>query len=203
MRGFLRKLRDFLFPYRVSGRNNVIKNSNPRRGVVIRINGNGNKITIDKAATLTNLVITVSGDDNEVTIGANCRIYGPCNILCEEGGSVTIGKNTGLRGVSVLARKAKISMGEDCMTSYGVTIRNHDSHRIYDIATTKLINAPKDIVIGNHVWLAQNVTILKGTDIGSNVVVGFGSIVTKDIPDNSICAGTPAIVVKQNTTWEK
>lgn len=199
----LRKMRDLLFPYDVKGKGNVIENQNKTRGVRIVIRGNSNRVVIKKAATLLNLSISISGDGNNVAIDENCRIYGPCKILCEDGGQVSIGKDTGLRGLTVLARKAKVSMGEDCMTSYGVIIRNHDSHRIYDIATTKLINAPKDIVIGNHVWLAQNVTILKGTVIGSNVVVGFGSIVTKDIPDNSICAGTPAIVVKQNTTWEK
>ena len=53
------------------------------------------------------------------------------------------------------------------------------------------------ISIGNDVWIGGNVTILPGVSIGSNVVVAAGSVVTKDIPDNSLVAGVPARIMRE------
>lgn len=201
--GLIRKFARKLFPYRIKGVDNTIVNHNKKSDLSIRINGNVNKVIIEKAATLSNLTISVNGDGNEIVIGKNCRIYGPCSIVCEDGGKVLIGKDTGLRGVQILSRHASVKIGKDCMTSYGIIIRNHDSHCIIDQNTKQILNPAKDIVIGNHVWIAQNVAILKGANIGNNVVVGYGSVVTRAIPDNSICVGSPASVAKSNITWKK
>ena len=54
-----------------------------------------------------------------------------------------------------------------------------------------------EIKIGDDVWLGGNVTILPGVNIGNNVVVGAGAVVTKDIPDNSLALGVPAKVVRK------
>ena len=53
------------------------------------------------------------------------------------------------------------------------------------------------ISIGNDVWIGGNVTILPGVNIGNNVVVAAGSVVTKDIPDNSLVAGVPARIIRE------
>ena len=88
------------------------------------------------------------------------------------------------------------------MFSYGITLRNHDSHKIIDPKTQQILNPPKDIVLGSHVWVAQNATILKGCRIGSDSVIGFGSIVTKSCAPGSIMTGIPAKVVKENIIWD-
>lgn len=54
-----------------------------------------------------------------------------------------------------------------------------------------------EIRIGRNVWIGDKVTILGGVNIGDNVIIGAGSIVTHDIPSNCMAAGTPAKVVKQ------
>lgn len=53
------------------------------------------------------------------------------------------------------------------------------------------------IVVGDNVWIGGNVVVLPGVHIGNNVVIGAGSIVTKDIPDNSLAYGNPCRVVKK------
>lgn len=58
------------------------------------------------------------------------------------------------------------------------------------------------IVIGNDVWIAANVVILPGVHIGNNVVIGAGSIVNRDIPDNSIAAGNPCKVIKEKSEYK-
>ena len=55
----------------------------------------------------------------------------------------------------------------------------------------------KPIVIGNNVWVGGNVVILGGVTIGDNAVIGAGSVVSKDIPANSLAVGNPCRVVRQ------
>jgi acetyltransferase-like isoleucine patch superfamily enzyme len=52
------------------------------------------------------------------------------------------------------------------------------------------------IVVGDDVWLGFGVVVLDGVRIGKGAVVGAGSVVTRDIPDNAIAVGVPARVVK-------
>lgn len=54
----------------------------------------------------------------------------------------------------------------------------------------------KGITIGENCWLGNNVTILDGVEIGNNCVVGAGSVVTRSIPESSVCYGVPAKVAK-------
>lgn len=54
----------------------------------------------------------------------------------------------------------------------------------------------KPITLGDDVWLGAHVTLCPGVTLGNNVVVGAGSTVVHDLPDNSVCVGTPARPVK-------
>ena len=55
----------------------------------------------------------------------------------------------------------------------------------------------KPIVIGSNAWLGANVTVLAGVTIGENAIIAAGSVVTKDVPDNMVVAGTPAKVIRE------
>lgn len=57
------------------------------------------------------------------------------------------------------------------------------------------IKAP--VIIGDNVWIGARTVILPGVTIGNNVVVAAGSVVTKDVPDNCLVAGVPAIIKKR------
>lgn len=54
-----------------------------------------------------------------------------------------------------------------------------------------------EIIIGKNVWIGDKVTILGGVTIGDNVIIGANSVVTHDIPSNSMAAGMPARIMKQ------
>lgn len=59
------------------------------------------------------------------------------------------------------------------------------------------------VTIGNDVWIGANCVIMPGVNIGNNVVIGAGSVVTHDIPDNSVAYGTPCKVIREITEYDK
>ena len=87
-------------------------------------------------------------------------------------------------------------MGNNVYITDGVKFITHDGgtllyrHLIPDLEITK------PIVVGDNVYIGNNVIILPGVTIGSNVVIGAGAIVSRDIPDNSVAVGVPARVIK-------
>lgn len=74
-----------------------------------------------------------------------------------------------------------------------------DSNGHETISNNRTIGSdePKSIVIGDNVWIAINVVILKGSVIGDNCIISAGSVVKGVFPKNSIISGNPARVVKQ------
>lgn len=88
-----------------------------------------------------------------------------------------------------------ITLGDHVSISRGATFLNHEG----GIWVLRGINSElagydilKPINVGNNVFIGMNVTIMPGVTIGDNVIIGTSSVVTKDIPSNTIVAGVPA-----------
>ena len=95
-----------------------------------------------------------------------------------------------------------IQIGEGCLFSNNIVIRNGDSHSVLSLEG-KRINPAQDVVIGKHVRIGQNVTILKEATIGEDSVIATGTIVTgKKFEGKAVLGGTPARIVKQNINWD-
>ena len=97
-----------------------------------------------------------------------------------------------------------VTLGKDCMLSSGIVIRAADGHTIFDINSKLPINSAKPIILGDHIWVGANVTILKGTKIPSNTIIGTGSLISKEfIEEYSVIAGIPAKVIKTGVNWDR
>ncbi len=122
------------------------------------------------------------------------------SVLLRDPERIYLGDRTTLGVNNILwagKKDAVIRMGKDVMTGPSVKIFafNHGM----DISSIPMIEQPtteKDVIIGDNVWIGANVLIMPGCNIGNGVILAAGSVVTKDLTDNTICAGVPAIVVK-------
>lgn len=168
----------------------------------IKLIGSDNLIDIGSLCLLTNTEIQLVGNDSKIIIEDKVRFMGPCKIIMGSNSTLIIKRNAGIRGVEFNLNGAKIEVGELCMFSYNIVLRNHDSHKIMNATNGEILNPPKDIILGNHVWIGQKATILKGCHIGNNSVIGFGAVVTKSCNDGSVMVGCPAQVVKEGITWD-
>lgn len=98
-----------------------------------------------------------------------------------------------------------LSIGSYCKITRGVIILNHDySRSVLRRVYGEVVGEAKDTSIGDNVFLGMNTIVLMGSHIGSNVIVGAGSVVTGDIPDNVVAAGSPAkVVCTLEEYWKK
>lgn len=95
-----------------------------------------------------------------------------------------------------LSRPELLEIGDHVLLHRGTTIMTHDfASRAFVNRYNDFIPSHGKVKIGNNVWLGENVSILKGVTIGDNVIIGYGSIVTKNIPDNSVAVGAPAKII--------
>lgn len=110
---------------------------------------------------------------------------------------VHIGSSTLIGYHFTLLCAESISIGNNCMFASDVFISD-ENHGIC-IDGWPYISQPlsvNPVVIGNNVWIGEKCIILPGVHIGNNAVIGAGSVVTHDIPENSMAAGNPAHVIK-------
>ena len=195
---FLRKI----IPIFIKGINNQIEIKCKIKKGRIDVLGSNNYVSIPESCRFNNAQITISGENNRLIIEEDVRLFGPCKIILEGDATLILGRKAGVRGVNFFLKEGKTIVGELCMFSYGIKIRNHDSHKIFLNGDTIPCNPPADISIGRHVWICQDATILKGVSIGEDSIVGLGSVVTKSCPANSIVAGVPARIVRSGIHWD-
>ena len=113
-----------------------------------------------------------------------------------EDGCIEIGGGGFTAGNNMLIAKEKISIGKNCQIAWGVTISDHDFHKTYKSGVQNVETSP--VKIGDGVWIGMNATILKGVKIGDNSIIAAGSMVIRDVPANTMVAGVPAKIVKEN-----
>lgn len=166
--------------------------------------GSGNYLFCEDGVKLINSTINFSGSDSVVYLSSSpkeaklkCTIYNDCNLY--------VGKNAYYNGVLhvIISEQSTVFIGESALMSYGITMRTADPHLVFSNDTYERINPTKSIFIGDHVWLGQDLIILKGTQIGSGSIIGAGSVVAgKTIPHNTSWAGNPARQLAKNVFWD-
>jgi acetyltransferase-like isoleucine patch superfamily enzyme len=144
-----------------------------------------------------NLVLAGSAHpDRDVHVSAVLR-YGTSGLFLGNGGSA------GHLNLWVEGPNCSVQVGDDFQFSWGIWLRTADSHGIIDLDRGVIVNPPRSIVIGPHVWLGQDVIVMPGAKIGGGTVVGARAVVTAPLPTKCVAAGVPARVIRQRTSWTR
>ncbi len=122
------------------------------------------------------------------------------------GNQLFLGANVSTLDAVFNLASGNIHVGDNTLFSHGVSVLT-GFHRFHNGKLAKLQkDSPKevpesgyDIKIGSGCFIGANAVILRGVTIGDNVIIGAGSVVTKDIPDNLFAAGVPAKVMGPNS----
>jgi|AntRauTorckE5430_2_1112549.scaffolds.fasta_scaffold14585_2 acetyltransferase-like isoleucine patch superfamily enzyme len=174
---------------------------------ILDIKGEGNTIEIESASIFNNVTFFIRGDNNTIKIGENVKFNRGGEIWVEDFNcKVIIENNSTFENVHIAVTEPNsvVRIGENCMFADNIDIRTGDSHSIIDSLTKKRINYAQNINIGNHVWIASHVSILKGVHIGDNSVVATRALVTKSFKENNILiGGVPAKKIKENIEWDR
>lgn len=118
------------------------------------------------------------------------------NFYCDYGFNIYLGKNFYSNHNLVILDANKVEFGHNVFI--GPNCGFYTSGHPLDYKTRNQgLEYAKPIKVGNNVWFGGNVCVLPGVTIGDNVVIGAGSVVTKDIPSNVVAVGNPCRVVKE------
>lgn len=174
----------------------------------IVLEGNDNVLVIEDETELHDCVIYAKGNNNSIHIGKSCNLQGTYIMCIDDNNSVSLAGNCTINGefwgnvYLHTMEGTKIKLGYDCMLSGNITIRTTDGHSIIDDKGNR-INIPKNIEIGNHVWIGMNCMLLKGTNIGNGCIVGANSVVTKKYAEEyKMIAGNPAKIVNSEMIFD-
>lgn len=89
-----------------------------------------------------------------------------------------------------------ITLGKNVHITNGVRFLTHDGGTLLFRDSEPDLEVTKPIVVGDNVYIGNNVLLMPGICVGNNVVIGAGAVVTKDIPDNVVVGGVPARVIE-------
>ena len=116
----------------------------------------------------------------------------------EYGYNVFLGKNVMLNYGCVILDVCPVRIGDHTLIGPGTHIYTA-CHSLNAMERKADIEWGKPVIIGKNVWIGGNCCILPGITIGDNTIIGAGSVVTKDIPENVVAVGNPCKVIRKNS----
>jgi acetyltransferase-like isoleucine patch superfamily enzyme len=147
----------------------------------------------------------------QITIGCGVRLSGKPGMAFNnrylEAPELTIGDGTFIGNQCSFRVARSIRIGKNCMLAGRVSVVDCDGHPL-DAESRRAGNSTPyadvlPVVIGDDVWIGTGALVMKGVQIGDRTVVAARSIVTKDVPPDTVVAGAPAKVVKHLTSKEE
>ena len=157
----------------------------------------GNSIKLPRVSTLP-INIWV-GNKAQLDIGKAVCIGPGVNLIVKDNARLKIGDSSYFTSDAHIEVVESLEIGSNCAISWGVSIIDSNHHDIY---YENRVSVNKKLQIGDNVWIGCNSIILPGTVIGSGSTIAAGSVVKGDFPTNSLIAGNPAKVVREDVSWK-
>ena len=156
-----------------------------------------------RARVLCQKLNAIPIDDTEAVIAAAKELFGSVGdalclktpIQCDFGFNIHLGESVLINYNCVFLDAAPITIGDNCFIG-PMTGMYTVSHPIDPERRNEGYVNGRPITLKENVWVGGGCTFLPGVTVGKNVIVGAGSVVTKDIPDNVIVVGNPAKIIR-------
>ncbi len=159
-------------------------------------------IHIDMKSVSGKFIMFFANSDSSLKIGKNCK--GLFDLRFWRESTIEIGDETTSNGTKIIVDNGLVKIGKDCMFSDGILIQAGDQHGIIDIQKKQITNNHKRIIIiGDHIWLGRNTTVLADIEIGNGSILGANSVTASNMDSKSIYVGNPAKKIKENHTWTR
>ncbi len=137
----------------------------------------------------------------DVIFNGRAFIMHGCKISVGKDAQLIIGDKFEMNTECVIVAQKKIEIGNNTGISWETMLMDTDFHHIADEHGV-VFNHPKEIIIGDKVWIGCRCTILKGAVIPNGSIVAAGSMVTKKLAgENNIFGGNPLKVLKEKVSW--
>lgn len=153
------------------------------------------------------VVLRRGSTKQDIVLHDNCEIFG--GLISINKGKIIMHENSKIGEHSTITAVNKVEIGKDTAISYYVTIIDNNNHPINpddrrymrhtphgSLERSAHLSANAPIIIGENVLVGAYSRICKGVTIGDNAIIAANSVVTHDVPANSIAAGNPAKIVK-------
>ena len=208
-------------PYISSGKNNnvyaVIKGKEIKlnrriKGLTVKFYGNNNTVKLHLPIKFSGTVIRFDGDGSSFEMMPTSTKVNDAGFSLSHNSHIFIDSNSRLNrpNLRLIVNNNKkeesnnLYIGKNAQISIDVLMRTSDGHSLFNIGEELPYNKPRDIIIGDNVWLGSRVVLLKGTVLPNNSIVGACSVVNSRFDEeNVIIAGHPARIVKRNVKWER
>lgn len=118
---------------------------------------------------------------------------------CDYGYNIEIGENFYANVNCTILDGAKVTFGNNVFIAPNCGFYTA-GHPLDVVQRNAGLEYARPITVGNNVWIGAQVCVLPGVTIGDNSVIGAGSVVTKNIPPNSVAVGNPCRVIRTVTT---
>lgn len=154
--------------------------------------------TMDRSSTHTILNL---GKGAVLEFKGTAHIGMGSKINVSKNATLVLGNNFAISALSSINCYKRIIFGRDVQLSWDCLVMDSDSHKIYN-KNNQQINEDKEIIVEDKTWIGCNCTVLKGSHIQPNTVIGANSMLcNKKYPGNCILAGQPAEYKKEIKEW--
>ena len=130
-----------------------------------------------------------------LSLGDRCTIDDQTTLAAYHSGTIKLGRESFVGHHCTIAARESVEIGAGTYLAELVSVRDHDHAVGVSPGSGAVEIAP--VSIGDDVWLAAKVTILRGSRVGDGAVIGANAVVRGDIPPRSVAVGIPASVVRR------